>query len=52
MEPDFYLILAQAELDRGQRDAAEKAVEKAMHWSLPDQRKRMESKLALIQSQT
>jgi tetratricopeptide (TPR) repeat protein len=52
MEPDFYLILAQAELDQGKRDAAAKAVEKAMHWSLPDQRKRMESKLALIQSQT
>ena len=52
MEPDFYLILAQAELDRGERQAAEKAVEKAIHWSLPDQRKRMESKLALIQGQS
>lgn len=52
MEPDFYLILAQAELDRGEHGAAAKAVEKAIHWSLPDQRKRMESKLALIQSQT
>lgn len=52
MEPDFYLILAQAELDRGERDAAAKAVEKAIHWSLPDQRKRMESKLDLIRSQT
>lgn len=51
MEPDFYLILAQAELDRGERSAAQKAVQKAIKWSLPDQRKRMESKLALIQSQ-
>ncbi|HET6330501.1 MAG TPA: tetratricopeptide repeat protein [Holophagaceae bacterium] len=52
MEPDFYLILAQAELNRGEHNAATKAVQKAIHWSLPDQRKRMESKLALIQSQT
>ncbi|HZU54105.1 MAG TPA: tetratricopeptide repeat protein [Holophagaceae bacterium] len=50
MEADFYLILAQAELNRGERRAAEKAVQKAMHWSSPDQRKRMESKLALIES--
>lgn len=52
MEPDFYLVLAQAELNRGERTAAEKAVEKAIHWSLPEQRKRMESKLALLQNQT
>ena len=52
MEPDFYLILAQAELNRGERAAAEKAVGKAMHWALPEQRKRMESKLALIQNKT
>ena len=52
MEPDFYLILAQAQLDRGQRDEAEKSVEKAIHWSMPEQRKRMESKLALLQGQT
>lgn len=51
MEPDFYLILAQAEMDRGERGAAEKAVRKAIHWSLPGQRKRMESKLDLIQKQ-
>ena len=48
MEPDFYLILAQAELNRGRRDQAAEAVEKAVHWSLPAQMKRMESKLALI----
>ena len=48
-EPDFYLILAQAELDRGRRGEAADAVEKAVHWSLPSQKKRMESKLALIQ---
>ena len=52
MEPDFYLILAQAEFNRGRRDSAAKAVEKAIHWSLPGQRRRMESKLALLQSQT
>jgi len=52
MEPGFYLILAQAELNRGEHRAAAKAVEKAIHWSLPDQRKRMESKLDLIRSQT
>ena len=52
MEPDFYLILAQAQLDRGQKDEAEKTVEKAIHWSMPEQRKRMESKLALLQGQT
>ena len=52
MEPDFYLILAQVEMDRGRRDAATNAVEKAIHWSLPDQKKRMESKLALIQGQS
>ena len=51
MEPEFYLILAQAELDRGERAAAEKAVHKAIYWSLPGQRKRMESKLELIQKQ-
>lgn len=50
-EPDFYLILAQAELNRGERGEAEKAVEKAIHWSLPSQRKRMESKLDLIKAQ-
>jgi len=52
MEPDFYLVLAQAELNRGERAPAEKAVEKAIHWSRPDQRQRMESKLALLQGQT
>lgn len=52
MEPDFYLILAQAQIERGQKDDAEKSVEKAIHWSLPDQRKRMESKLVLLQGQT
>ncbi len=50
MEAGFYLILAQAELNRGERRAAEKAVQKAIRWILPDQRKRMESKLALIES--
>lgn len=52
MEPDFYLVLAQVEMNQGERAAAAKAVEKAIHWSLPDQRKRMESKLDLIRSQT
>lgn len=52
MEPDFYLVLAQVEMNQHEHGAAAKAVEKAIHWSLPDQRKRMESKLALIQSQT
>lgn len=51
MDPDFYLVLAQVELNRGEHAAAVKAVEKAMHWSLPDQKKRMESKLALLQGQ-
>lgn len=50
-EPDFYLILAQAELNRGERQEAEKAVENAIRWSLPSQRKRMESKLDLIKAQ-
>lgn len=50
MEPDFYLVLAQVEVNQGERGAAVKAVQKAMHWSLPEQRKRMESKLALLQN--
>ena len=50
MEPDFYLVLAQAEVNRGERNSAVKAVKKAMYWSLPDQKKRLESKLALLQN--
>jgi Tfp pilus assembly protein PilF len=52
MDPEFYLVLAQVEVNQGERGAAVKAVEKAMHWSLPQQRKRMESKLALLQKPT
>ena len=51
MDPEFYLVLAQVEMNQHEHDAAAKAVQKAIHWSLPDQRKRMESKLDLIRSQ-
>ncbi|HET8715194.1 MAG TPA: tetratricopeptide repeat protein [Holophagaceae bacterium] len=51
MEPEFYLVLAQVEVNEGERKAATRAVEKAIQWSLPEQRKRMESKLAMLQDQ-
>ncbi|MBS1767138.1 MAG: tetratricopeptide repeat protein [Acidobacteria bacterium] len=50
MEPDFYLILAQAEVNKGERGSAVKAIKKAIYWSLPDQKKRLESKLSLLQN--
>ncbi|HJW08662.1 MAG TPA: tetratricopeptide repeat protein [Holophagaceae bacterium] len=48
-EPDFYVLLAQLQVVKGENDDAIKTLERAKRWSLPLERQRLDSKLALLQ---
>ncbi|HJU84008.1 MAG TPA: tetratricopeptide repeat protein [Holophagaceae bacterium] len=49
-EPDFYVLLAQLQVAKGEKDDAIKTLERAKRWSIPAERQRLDSKLALLQS--
>jgi Flp pilus assembly protein TadD len=48
-EPDFYVLLAQLQVVKGEQEDAIKTLERAKRWSLPLERQRLDSKLALLQ---
>ncbi len=48
-EPDFYVLLAQLQVVKGENEDAIKTLERAKRWSLPLERQRLDSKLALLQ---
>ncbi len=49
-EPEFYVLMAQVEIQSGEQRDAERALEEAKKWASPQERARMESKLARIRA--
>jgi tetratricopeptide (TPR) repeat protein len=49
-EPEFYVLMAQVEIQSGEQRDAEWALEQAKKWASPVDRARMESKLARIRN--
>lgn len=49
-EPEFYVLMAQVEIQSGEQRDAERALEEAKKWASPLEKARMESKLARIRA--
>lgn len=49
-DPEFYVLMAQVEILSGEQKDAERALEEAKRWANPEDRARMDSKLAKIRN--
>ncbi len=49
-EPEFYLLMAQVNLHEGEPGGAERALVQARKWATPEERARLDSKLAKIRN--